>query len=116
MNQKVKLQISTDLEDVTRVSSVLLEEALLHVTDLVGLITAAKNSLRDLNIASQEDVQKLKTSLQFLSSTRIPMSKIDNRLADVVAVVDGLDRVLTSKPEEMTESKEEVKDDNVVTG
>lgn len=115
MNQKVKLQISSDLEDVTRVSSVLLEEALMHVNDLVGLITAAKNVLRDLNLANSEDVQKLKTTLQVLNSSRIPMNKVDNRLADVVAVVDGLDRVLTGTPEQ-PESKEEVKDDSVSSG
>lgn len=116
MNQKVRLQISTDVEDVTRVSSVLLEEALMHVNDLVGLISEAKKLLKDLNIANPEDLQKLKLSLQFLNTTRIPMNKVDNRLADVVAVVDGLEKVLTQKPEELTEAKEEPKDDNVTTG
>lgn len=117
MSQKVKLQISTDIEDVARVSSVLLEEALMHVNDLIGLISAAKDTLRDLDLANPEDLQKLKSSLQFLGSTRIPMSKIDNRLADVVAVVDGLERLVNGSLEQPSvESKEEVKNDNVVSG
>jgi len=106
MDQKVKLQISTDLEDVTRVSSVLLDEALLHVNDLVGLLNEAKKTLRDLNIANPEEIEKLKISLQFLASTRIPINKIDNRLADVVAVVDGLDKILNGKLDTQESSKE----------
>lgn len=112
MSQKVKLQISSDLEDVTRVASVLLEESLMHVRDLTALISTSKEFLKDINLANPEDLQKFKNSLQLLNSTRIPMSKIDNRLADVVAIVDGLFKVLTDNPE----TKEEVKDDNVTTG
>lgn len=112
MNQKVKLQISSDFEDVTRVASVLLEEALMHVRDLNALISTSKDLLKEINLASVEDVQKLQNSLQFLNSTRIPMNKADNRLADVVAIVDGLFKVLTEKPE----VKEEVKDDSISAG
>lgn len=115
-NQKVKLQISSDIEDVTRVSSALLEEALMHVKDLTALISTAKDLLKETNIANPNDVQKLKTSLQFLNSTRIPVSKIDNRLADVVAIVDGLEKIVTGTRPDNIEQKEEVKDDNVATG
>lgn len=116
MDQKVKLQISSDLEDVTRVSSVLLDEALLHVNDLVALLNEAKKTLRDLNIGNPEELQKLKVSLQFLTSTRIPMSKIDNRLADVVAVVDGLDKILNGDLNLPEQTKEIEENDNVTTG
>jgi hypothetical protein len=116
MNQKVKLQISSDIEDVARVSSVLLEEALIDVTELENLISAAKISLRELNLGNPEDLPKLQTCLQFLGSTRDAMIKIDNRLADVVAIVDGLDRLVNKSSEESSEPKEEVKDDNVVAG
>ena len=112
MNQRVKLQISSDIEDVTKVASVLLEESLMHVRDLTALISTSKDLLKDINLANPDDVQKFKNSLQFLSSTRIPISKIDNRLADVVAIVDGLFKVLT----ESVENKEETKDDNVAAG
>lgn len=115
-NQKVKLQISSDLEDVTRLSSVLLEEALLHVKDLTSLISAGKDLLREVNLANPDDLQKVKNSLQFLASTRIPLSKIDNRLVDVVAIVDGLNKILTGTVENPTEQKEEVKDDSVSAG
>lgn len=113
MDQKVKLQISSDLEDVTRVASVLLEEALLHIKDLAGMITAGKESLKDINISNPDDLQKLKNVLRVLNTTKLPVTKIDNRLGDVVAIVDGLDRVLNQKPEEQ---KEEVEDDSVTTG
>jgi hypothetical protein len=116
MNQKVKLQISTDIEDVTRVSSVLVEEALLHVGDLTSLLTSAKGLLAELNIANQEHVSKLKLVLQILNSTRIPMNKVDNRLADVVAVVDGLDKVLTQPPSEIQEQQKVEENDIVSAG
>lgn len=116
MDQKVKLQISSDLEDVTRVSSVLLEEALLHVRDLSAMISAAKDLLREANLSNPDDIQKLKNSLHLLSSTRIPVSKVDNRLADVVAIVDGLHKILTGAAQQTEEQKEEVKDDNLTTG
>lgn len=122
MNQKVKLQISSDLEDVTRLSSVMLDEALLHLNDLAGVITAAKNVLKDLNISSQEDLQKLKTSLQYLNSSRIPMNKADNRLADTVAILDGLEKVLTQTPEQLLQqqqdslTEEKEANDSVTTG
>lgn len=112
MNQKVKLQISSDIEDVTRVASALLEEALMHVRDLANMITAGKDLLKDVNIANENDLAKLQQALQILASTRMPVSKIDNRLGDIVAVVDGLEKVLTQKPEEQ---KEVVTDDTVST-
>ena len=115
MNQRVKLQISSDVEDVTRVSSVLLEEALLHLADLSSLINTSKDLLRDINLANSDDLQKLQTALQFLNSTRIPMNKADNRLADVVAIIDGLHRVIFEKPEDKQQQKEN-QNDNVSTG
>jgi hypothetical protein len=114
-NQKVKLQISSDIEDVTRVSSVLLEEALLHVNDLVSLITEAKTILRNLNLSSVDEVKNLNLSLEYLNSTRIPMNKIDNRLSDVVAIVDGLNSIIIQKSLENNETKKEINDDNVLT-
>jgi ElaB/YqjD/DUF883 family membrane-anchored ribosome-binding protein len=115
MSQKVKLQISSDLEDVTRVSSVLMEEALIYVEDLRGLISTAKKMLRDCDLSNEEEIQKLKSALQLINSTRVCMSKIDNRLGDVAAIVDGLERVLTARPEAQEEAKEQT-DDNIVTG
>lgn len=115
MSQKVKLQISSDLEDVTRVSSVLMEEALIYVEDLRSLISTAKKMLRDCDLSNEQEVQKLKAALQLINSTRVCMSKIDNRLGDVAAIVDGLDRVLTGSPETQEKIKEQI-DDNVVAG
>lgn len=119
MEQKVKLQISSDIEDVTRVSSALLEEAVMHVDDLLNVINASKNLLKDFNIANPNDFEKLKTSFDLLNSTRIPVSKIDNRLGDVVAIVGGLMKVLTQTPEtisEQNQQKEELQNVNVTTG
>ena len=116
MDQKVKLQISSDVEDVTKVSSCLLEEAILHINDLVNVINAAKNLLREFNLSNPNDLNKLQTSFEILNTTRIPVSKVDNRLGDVVAIVGGLIKVLTQSPETQSEQKEELQNDNVTTG
>ena len=117
MNQKVKLQISSDLEDVTRVSSFLLEEGLVDVSKLTAFINIAKSDLMSLELNNQEALLKLKTTLQILNSSRVLMNKIDNRLADIAGVLDGLNRALTGTPEQLEEKQnEEVKDDTVTSG
>jgi hypothetical protein len=116
MSQRVKIQISSDLDDVTRLSSVLLEEALLHTNDLVSMVNNVKGVLRDLDLSKEEDFKKLETCLFLLNSTRIPLSKTDNRIADVVAIVDGFNKALTQGPESPTEQKEESKNDSVAAG
>ncbi len=115
MDQKVKLQISSDLEDVARIASVLLDEALMHVRDLASLITAGKDLLKEIDISNENDLLKLKKSVEMLSSAKYPVIKIDNRLADVVAIADGLSRVLAGDLTQQVEQKDEL-NDNVNAG
>jgi hypothetical protein len=118
MSQKVKIQVSSDLEDVSLLSSALLGEALLHITKLRNTVDQCRALLEEVSLENEQDLEKLRFALESLSSTRLAVNKTDNRLADVVAILDGFYRVLTTKPEELQKEniQEQVTNENVSVG
>lgn len=111
MSQKVKLQISSDLEDVPSLCSHTLEEAILNAEFLHSRINKAKQLL---NGCSWNEQDKLNEVLEIFDSCRMLMSKLDSRLGDSSSIVYGLTEILNKKPNE--EPKEETKDVSIVTG
>jgi hypothetical protein len=112
MDQKVKLQFSSDLEDVTKISSITLEEALLNIADLQRKVIDIKATLKTVNVLQPEQREKLKSLLLELDSTRILMSKIDMRVGDVASIVGGLSSFFDKN---VSEQKEEI-DVNIDAG
>lgn len=110
MNQKVKLQVSADLEDVSNLCANTLEEAVLNVEKLHSRISKAKQTLTE---TPWNDLDSLNEVLDIFDSCRTILSKIDTRLGDSSSIIYGLIDILSQKN---PESKEEVKDDNLVTG
>ena len=113
MNQKVKLQISSDLEDVTKISSITLEDALSNISLLQSHLLEVKRNLHSLDVLGNEEHRKeLKTILSDMDLVRVLLSKIDMRVGDVASVVGGLTDIFDGK----VPQKEEIKDDNVSSG
>lgn len=113
MNQIVKLQISSNLEDVPRISSITLEEALMNINLLQDKINTVKKNLRNINLNEEEDREFLKKSFDELNETNFLLSKIDIRIGDVASIIGGLISIFENKE---TEQKEEQKDDNISAG
>jgi hypothetical protein len=113
MSQKVKLQMSSDIEDVTKLSSVTLTEALTNVTRLSSIITDAKNRLWACDISSEEDRKSLADMLSSLDDVRLLLSKIDMRIGDVASIISGLSSIFEQPNQE--EQKED-NNDSVNTG
>lgn len=113
MNQKVKLQISSDLEDVTKISSITLDDALSNISMLQKQITDIKRNLYALDVIGNEEHRKeLKRILSDMDLVRILLSKIDMRMGDVASVIGGLTDIFEGK----IAQKEEIKDDNISSG
>jgi hypothetical protein len=112
MSQKVKLQISSDLEDVTKISSITLEDALANISALQLKVLETKRSLYGLDLGDELHRKQLKSLLSDMDLIRTLLSKIDMRVGDVASVIGGLDDIFEGKMPQ----KEESKDDNVSTG
>jgi hypothetical protein len=112
MEQKVKLQFSSDLEDVTRISSFTLEDAISNISLLQELVLDIKKNLSRIDISSEEDRETLKVLLSRFDSARVLLSKIDMRLGDVSSVTSGLKSIFEPRQEE----EKEAKDDNLNAG
>ena len=110
MNQIVKLQISSNLEDVPRISSITLEEALLNINFLQEKILSVKKNLKNIDLNEEEDRELLKKSFDELNETNFLLSKIDIRVGDVASIIGGLISIFENK---QSEQKEEQKDDNI---
>lgn len=113
MNQIVKLQISSNLEDVPRISSITLEEALLNISFLQEKILSVKKNLKNIDLNEEEDRELLKKSFDELNETNFLLSKIDIRVGDVASIIGGLISIFENK---QSEQKEEQKDDNITAG
>lgn len=109
MDQKVKLQFSTDIEDVPRFSSVTLEDAIDNIDYLQKTVTDLKRTLYSVDITDPDDRERLKVILMDFDKCRVLLSKIDMRLGDTASIVSGLNSIFEGKQP----SKEEEKDDNV---
>lgn len=112
MEQKVKLQVYSDIEDVTKLSSITLEEAILNISLLQTKIVQIKRQLYGIDITDENSRKELKNILVEMDLSRILLSKIDMRMGDVASIIGGLYSVFDGK----IEQKEENKDDNVSTG
>ena len=109
MDQKVKLQLTCDMEDVPRVCSAILSD----VETLSVLAKHAVMNARDnLYGAKLNQSDKFSFTLEELEKTRITLLKIDNRIADVCSILAGLKQFA----EQSSEKKEEDKNDNINTG
>lgn len=105
MDQKVKLQFSSDIEDVTRISSITLEDALQNLERLTSLVQDLKKSLSGLDISNPEHREVLKHLLVGFDSGRVYLSKIDMRLGDVASIISGLNSIFEPKKEEQKEEE-----------
>lgn len=112
MDQKVKLQFSTDLEDVPRFSSVTLEDAIHNIEHLQKTVSDLKRALHSIDITQPDDRERLKQILTTFDLCRMFLSKIDMRLGDTASIVSGLSSIFEGKPT----SEEEEKNDNVTSG
>lgn len=113
--KRVKLEISSDLEDVTKTSACLLEESFIHIRDLNVLISSSKDLLKETNIQTDADLNKLRGSLQGLNLAIHTLTKINNRLLDVTYIVDGLHKLLTQPAQINDPEKIDDNDDTVST-
>jgi hypothetical protein len=115
MNQKVKLQINSDLLDVPRLSGVILQEAMIDVRILQGLVEQISSNLRNISLDSTEDLNILQKELDNMDGIRLLLTKIDSRVGDVASIISGLHEVLT-KPRQEKEEQKVQKDDNISSG
>jgi len=111
MSQKVKLQISSDLEDVSKISAITLDDAISNISLLQVKVSQIKRDLYGLDLSDEVHRKKLKTIFDQLNETSLILSKIDMRVGDVASVIGGLGSIFENK-----EQKEEIKDDNVSAG
>lgn len=112
MNQKVKLQISSDLEDVSKISAITLDDAISNISLLQVKVSQIKRDLYGLNLIDETHRKELKRLLTEMDTVRVLLSKIDMRVGDVASVVNGLNDIFDGK----LEQKEEQKDDNISSG
>jgi hypothetical protein len=113
MNQKVKLQVTSDVVDVPRLSGVILTEALIDVSKLQAVLEQTSGHLKHVDITNPSEVDKLLKALESMEVARILLMKIDSRLGDTASVVGGLHDVLTKPPEEIKQEQKVEKDDSV---
>lgn len=112
MSQKVKLQISSDLEDVSKISAITLEDALSNISLLQLKVSQIKRDLYGLDLIDETHRKDLKRLLTEMDTVRVLLSKIDMRVGDVASVVNGLNDIFDGK----IEQKEDQKDDNISSG
>lgn len=113
MNQRVKLQVSTDLEDVPTFCAHSLTEVETRLEQIQSIIKDVKNAL---NSISFDDKQNLKKTLDAFNVCRILLMKVDGRIGDTASIVGGLTSLGEPMQEEKTEQKVEESDANVTTG
>ena len=102
MDQKVKLQITCDMEDVPSVCSAVLNE----VEALSVRVKFAVINTRDKLFGTKVDqVEKVTHSLEELEKVRGMLVKIDNRIADVSSILIGLKQFTEQTQEKKEENK-----------
>lgn len=115
MNQKVKLQVTSDLVDVPRLTGIMLQEASIDTANLKELIEQISNHLKHTELDGEESLEKLKTELDSMEAVRILLMKIDSRVGDIASIIGGLHDALT-KPREISEEQKAVENDSLATG
>jgi hypothetical protein len=116
MNQRVKLQVTCEMADVPSFSGAMLSEVTEEVSKLEKLISGLVEQLKNININSQQDAQKLQKPLMEMELARLTMLKIDSRLGETSSILGGLFDALTKPKEELMSIQKEQSDDNVSTG
>ena len=113
MNQKVKLQINSNLPDVPRLCGTLLQETLFDAANLKEIVEQTSNHLKNLDLSSEQSLEKLKVSIETLDLIRVILVKIDSRIVDISGIINGLYQVLT-KPQ--NEEQKEEENDSISSG
>ena len=112
MNQRVKLQVTCEMTDVPSFSGTMLSEVTEEVSKLEKLISGVVHQLKNIDITSQQDAQKLQKPLMDLEAARVTMLKIDSRLGETSSILGGLFDALTKTKEELMSIQKE-QDDNI---
>ena len=103
MNQRVKLQVSTDLEDVPSFCAHSLTEVESRLEQLQSVVKDIKNVL---NSVSFEDKDNLKKTIDAFNICRVLLMKVDGRLGDTASIVGGLAKLGEPQEEETVQAQE----------
>lgn len=104
--QKVKLQVSCDLEDVNTVVASTLDEGLGKLMKLDLALREIRNALNKSSVTDKDMLLKI---LKQLDDARLFLIKVDNRMADTASVVSGLVQMLEQPSQENQETNDSVK-------
>lgn len=115
MNQRVKLQLSSDLVDVPKLTGIILQEAVIEAGKLHLLIEQISNHLKFTELDGEDSLEKINRELDNMDGVRLLLAKIDSRVGDVASILGGLHEVLTKPQQEIQEQKVE-QNDNIPTG
>ncbi|NDC29916.1 MAG: hypothetical protein EBZ58_03035 [Bacteroidetes bacterium] len=108
MNQRVKLQVTSDLIDVPRLTGIILQEAVIDTANLHQLLEQISNHLKHIELSDEQSLDALKVQINNMDGIRVLLSKIDSRVADVASVVGGLHEVLTKPQEQKVEENDSI--------
>ena len=114
MDQKVKLQITSNLSDVPTISALMLQEAVMDSSKLLNILEQAVTSLKHTDPLNEDEREKLKANIEMLAVSQSLLAKLDARINDTATIIAGLISIF-EKPSS-TEEQKDVKDDSVVTG
>jgi hypothetical protein len=119
MDQKVKLQVSSDLADVPRLSGLMLQQSVMDAANVLSLLEQTVQHLKHTDPLDEEQRQKLKSTLETLGVINSLLIKLDLRINDTASIVAGLISIF-EKPSTETEQSEtkteEEKDASVISG
>ena len=101
MNQRVKLQVNSELSDVPRLSGIMLQEAVIDAANLQSLLEQISNHLKHVSLSSVEDlnaepgnqaIRIIKFEFNMTAQTYIPQPIVSKKavLKTKVDFVDGL--------------------------
>ena len=110
--QKVKLQVSCDLEDVPSFCAHSLAEVASRVQQLENVVAEVKQKLMSTDFT---DKDSLKNSLAGFDACRVLLMKVDARLGDTASILGGLVRILEN-PNGEPEQTQEVANDSSNAG
>lgn len=110
--QKVKLQVSCDLEDVPSFCAHSLGEVASRVQQLESVVAAVKQKLMSTDFT---DKDALANALVGFDNCRLLLMKVDARLGDTASILGGLVKILEN-PEGEKEQTKEVVDDSSNSG
>lgn len=115
MNQRVKLQVNSELSDVPRLCGIMLQEAVIDAANLQQLVEQISNHLKHSTLDDEESLDKLKALLDNMDAVRGLMVKVDSRVGDIASIIGGLHEALTKPQQEEQEQKAE-QNDSIAAG